>query len=91
MTITYAYDETRAQHSAIELAKAITQTADNLRTQIDRLYLRAKLIHVTPLDSMKVFEEGFKAIGEIAEITRTASTEQVARAYGTAMHFAEHK
>jgi hypothetical protein len=80
-----------AKAYAFELAQAIEQTVWNLQAQIDTLKTRAERIRKQPNDSMVVFEHGFKAIGEIAELNRAARTEQVARAFGTAMHFAKHQ
>jgi hypothetical protein len=48
-------------------------------------------IRKQPNNSVVVFEQGYGALGEIAELNRAARAEQVARAYGTAMQFAEHK
>jgi hypothetical protein len=76
---------------AIELAKAIDHTANYLEFEINRLRERADRIRKQPNDSMVVFEHGYGALGEIAELNRHSNAETVARAYGTAMHFAEHK
>jgi hypothetical protein len=76
---------------AIELAKAIDHTANYLEFEINRLRERADRIRKQPNNSVIVFEQGYGALGEIAELNRAARAETVARAYGTAMHFAERK